>query len=51
MAMRKNKKIVARSLRNLEDETNYDDDRFMAGFLIYFMLLLKMKLKMKGLYK
>jgi len=44
-------KIVASSLSHLEDETNKGDNRFIAGFLLYIMLLLKMKRRMKGLYK
>ena len=45
------KRIVATSLSHLEDETNNGDDRFIGGFLAYIMLLLKMKRRMKGLYK
>ena len=44
-------KIVASSLSHIEDETNNGDDRFIAGFLLFIVLLWKMKLKMKGLYK
>ena len=44
-------RIVASSLSHLEDETNKGDGRFIVGFLLFMVLLLKMKMKMKGLYK